>query len=148
MKDEMQALKVRLWYASNIGAGDSRDPAPAHMLTSQTRMGPRRAVPRKDGGPPRSIAEDGFPRGLEFTLDLNTPVDSMNNSLGTRLGLGGSRCDIHPTMDEVKPRVEDTSISVCMHLMGDGGAAAGGGARHMQFDKFVLYEMVYELAEV
>lgn len=144
----MQALKVRLWYASNIGAGDGRDPAPAHMLTSQTRMGPHWAVPRKDGGPPGIIAEDGFPRGLEFTLDLNTPVDSMNNYLGR---LGGPRRDIlYLTMDEVKPRVEDACISVCscMHLVGDGGAAAGGGARHMQFDKYFLYEMVYELAEV
>lgn len=76
-------------------------------------MGPRGAIPRKEGGPPRGIEEDGFPRGPELRLALNIPVDSINTSSGARVGLGGPRRDIYP-MDEVKPRVEDACVSMCI----------------------------------
>lgn len=91
-------------------SGAGVDPAPVRLLTSPSRLGPRDAVPRKDGGSPRGIAEDGFPRREELTLDLSTLVDSINISSGARVGLGGPRQDLFP-VDEIKPRVEDACLS-------------------------------------
>lgn len=51
--------------------------------------------------------------GVHANIDLNTPVDSINNSSGAHEGLGGSRRDIYP-MDAVKPRVDDACVSVCI----------------------------------
>ncbi|KAL3928932.1 MAG: hypothetical protein SGPRY_002181 [Prymnesium sp.] len=85
-----------------------------------------RSLVRTEGRPGRGIAEDGFPRGPEFTLDLNTPVDSINNLSGARVRLGGPRRDIY-TRREMLP------VAVLVML----------------FDyRYFFYHLVYELAEV
>ena len=62
---------------------------------------------RKDGGPPRGVSEDGHPRKTLLTEDTGREVDSVNNSSGKRVGLGGPLRDIFP-LDETKPTAART----------------------------------------
>eukprot|EP00965_Chrysotila_dentata_P244143 6205790-Pleurochrysis_carterae.AAC.1 len=97
---EVDVLRARGWYAGAKGA------APA-LPSSPVRICPRGAVPRKDGGPPRGVAEEGWPRQETVTADNKEPVDSLNNSSCKRRGLPP-----HPFwVDESKPTLGDAALN-------------------------------------
>eukprot|EP00965_Chrysotila_dentata_P177039 5846894-Pleurochrysis_carterae.AAC.1 len=97
----MDALRGRGWYVG------SRGPVPA-LPTSPIRICPRGAVPCKDGGPPRGVAEEGWPRQDTVTADIGEPVDSLNNSSGKRRGLPPSDFWV----DESKPTLADAALNL------------------------------------
>ena len=71
--DELHVLKQRGWLVSSAGLG-APTAAPPRLLLSPSVIDPRGAVPRKDGGPPRGVAEKGHPRKEELTVDTQEPV--------------------------------------------------------------------------
>ena len=112
--EEMHGLKERGWYRSSAGLAATADttttaasaartaaapvaaaPAPptrtARLLTSPARINPRGAVPRTDLGPPRGVAELGYPRRETFTVDTGEPVTSVNIATQQEYSVGYSR---------------------------------------------------------
>jgi hypothetical protein len=141
--EELHKLKQRGWYqgSADCGGGKRR-----RLLTSPARICPRGAVPRKDGGPPRGVAEEGFPRVDMATEDNGEQVDSLNNSSGAREGLGGPLRDIYP-LDEGKPRAGDAQQ--CILVMWSLAQLIGVSVILLLFDyKYFFHCLVYEMAEV
>jgi hypothetical protein len=145
--DEMATLKARGWYSSSATPADARgQPRAARLLTSPARICPRGSVPRKDGGPPRGVAEQGHPRKEERTRDKGRLVDSLNNSSGDTEGLGGPDREAFP-IDEVKPRLADVCFNAC--ILECLAECLGTTVILMLFDyKYFFHQLVDEMAEI
>ena len=144
--DEMAQLKSRGWLWHIHGRGRSNVEPPATAASSPGRYAPRGAAARKDNGPPRGVAEDGYPRQQELTRDAGTEVDSVNNSSGARVGLGGPDLEVFP-LDEIKPRVADACIATC--ILWCFRQMLAQAIFYLVFNhKYFYHALVYEMAEV
>jgi len=139
--EEMHALKIRGWYASSAGTGAARGtapPQPARLLASPIRICPRGAVPRKDGGPPRGVAEQEHPRQQELPRDAQTPVNSLNNASGDGNKLFPQK--------EIKPRIKDACVNIC--ILDTLAESLGVAVLMLLFDyKYFFHQLVYDLRD-
>jgi len=96
-------------------------------------------VPRKDGDPPRGVAEQGHPRQEELTRDAQTPVDSLNNASGD-----GNEPFLQK---EIKPRIEDVCVNICiLEALAESGDLA---VLTLLFDyEYFFHQLVYEMAKI
>ena len=140
--DKMHVLKLRGWYSSSAGTrqkGEVAEPGPTLILTSPARIFPRGAVPRKDGGPPRGVAEQGHPRQEELMRDAQTPVESLNASSGEGNALFPQK--------EIKPRIEDSCTNFC--ILDALAETLDEPVLALLFDyKYFFHQFVYEMAEI
>ena len=134
MKREQSSVRSRL--------GGAAERAPASPMIT----GPRGAVKRKDGGPPRGVADDTHPRKEVYTIDSGEKVDSINNASGRRVGKGGPDREAWPN-DEVKPRAEDASVdTLIVWCLAD---LLGVAPIAVLFDyKYFFHVLTYEMAEI
>lgn len=96
--NELHSLeRDRGWYVSGS--------AP---LTSPARCTPRSATERV-GGPPRGLAEQGWPRKQHTTADCGEAVESLNYLTGKHRA--AARGDLFYPLDERKPRMRDACIN-------------------------------------
>jgi hypothetical protein len=172
--DEMNGLKERGWYLSSAGlvttadtatvattaAGTATAPARAattssvstvRLLTSPARINPRGAVPRKDLGPPRGVAELGYPRRETFTIDTGEPVTSVN--VATSAEHSTATGDDFWARKEVKPRPCDLMFNLLvLRAMGNLMRAACGVAPAtllILFDyKYFFHALAYMAGDV
>ena len=145
--NEMDNLKGRGWYGSSAGwsAGPLEGHGANRQLTSPRRISPRGSTERKDG-PPRGLAEEGWPRQPVWTSDAQTEVDSLNNSSGKRVGQGGPDLDAWP-LREGKPRVEDECVNAC--VLWCLARTLVLSLLVLLFDyKYFFHQLVYEMAEL
>ena len=128
--EEMNGLKDRGWYLSSAGlaaAAENASPLQsARLLTSPARINPRGAVPRKDLGPPRGVAELGHPRRETFTVDTGEIVTSVN--VATSAESSAAAGDEFWARKEVKPRPGDLMFNLLiLRAMGNLMRSAMGG---------------------
>ena len=162
--EEMHGLKTRGWYLSSAGtevasateaAAVTTKPAAtieARLITSPARINPRGAVARKDLGPPRGVAELGYPRRETFTVDTGDPVTSVNVATSTAHGVATG--DAFWARDEIKPRPADLVFNILvLRAMGNLLRAATGGVTPaillILFDyKYFFHALAYMSGEV
>ena len=173
--EEMHGLKERGWYlssagltatveatttASAIAEPPARPPTKAvasinqaaRLLTSPARINPRGAVPRKDLGPPRGVAELGHPRRETVTVDTGESVTSVN--VATSTALAAASGDEFWARPEIKPRPSDLVLNILvLRAMGGLMRRAMGGAAPatllILFDyKYFFHALAYMAGEV
>ena len=172
--EEMNGLKERGWYLSSAGlvttadtstvattaVGAAAAPAmaataspisTARLLTSPARINPRGAVARKDLGPPRGVAELGYPRRETFTIDTGEPVTSVN--VATSAEHSKTTGDDFWARKEVKPRPCDLMFNLLvLRAMGNLMRAACGVAPAtllILFDyKYFFHALAYMAGDV
>jgi hypothetical protein len=171
--EEMHGLKERGWYLSSAGlsataetptkattatgtmAATASTASPAHtarLLTSPARVNPRGAVPRKDLGPPRGVAELGYPRRQAFTVDTGEIVTSVNVATSTEHS--ATTGDEFWARKEVKPRPGDLMLNLLiLRAMGNLLRAAACGTAPatllILFDyKYFFHALAYMAGEV
>jgi hypothetical protein len=162
--EEMYGLKMRGWYLSSTGTEvastteatvmttRSTTTMEARLITSPARINPRGAVPRKDLGPPRGVAELGHPRRETVTVDTGEPVTSVNVATSTEHGIATG--DTFWARDEIKPRPGDLVFNILvLRAMGNLLRAAAGGASPaillILFDyKYFFHAFAYMSGEV
>ena len=173
--EEMHGLKERGWYLSSAGlaataetpttatvaagtagtsvvAATASPTQAARLLTSPARINPRGAVPRKDLGPPRGVAELGYPRRETFTADTGEIVTSINVATSTEHS--ATTDDKFWARQEVKPRPGDLMCNLLvLRAMGNLLWAAAGGTAPatllILFDyKYFFHALAYMAGEV
>ena len=175
--EEMHGLKERGWYRSSAGLAATADtptaepptaasraavslaeaataspPRAARLLTSPARINPRGAVPRKDLGPPRGVAELGYPRRETFTVDTGEIVTSVNVATSTEHS--AVMGDEFWSRKEIKPRPGDLMFNLLvLRAMGNLMRAAASGAAPatllILFDyKYFFHALAYMAGEV
>jgi hypothetical protein len=180
--EEMQGLKERGWYLSSAGlvatttaatsetansahtataaatasARPAAEPTPrlreARLMTSPARINPRGAVPRKDLGPPRGVAELGHPRRETVTIDTGEVVTSVNEATSTERS--AAKGDEFWARPEVKPRPGDLVLNLLiLRAMGNHLRSAFGGTAPaillILFDyKYFFHSLAYMAGEV
>ena len=171
--EEMHGLKERGWYLSSAGlsataetptkattatgtmAATASTASPAHtarLLTSPARVNPRGAVPRKDLGPPRGVAELGYPRRQAFTVDTGEIVTSVNVATSTEHS--ATTGNEFWARKEVKPRPGDLMLNLLiLRAMGNLLRAAACGTAPatllILFDyKYFFHALAYMAGEV
>ena len=154
--EEMHGLKERGWYLSSAGmaaAAENASPLQsARLLTSPARINPRGAVPRKDLGPPRGVAELGHPRRETFTVDTGEIVTSVN--VATSAESSAAAGDEFWARKEVKPRPGDLMFNLLiLRAMGNLMRSAVGGTAPatllILFDyKYFFHALAYMAGEV
>ena len=157
--EEMNGLKERGWYLSSAGLVTAADASTvattaagtARLLTSPARINPRGAVARKDLGPPRGVAELGYPRRETFTVDTGEPVTSVN--IATSAEHSAATGDEFWARKEVKPRPCDLMFNLLvLRAMGNLMRAACGAAPAtllILFDyKYFFHALAYMASDV
>ena len=162
--NEQAIIKARGWVLSSAGydvgdvgavgggdegAGGEEADEPLgkpRLLSSPHRKNPRGMQPRKDGGPPRGVAEGGFPRVDMYTEDGDHLVDSFNNSSGDRVGRGGPDLEAFP-LKEGKPTSDDACTG--MVILSGIAQILGVSLLIRLFDyKYFFHHLVWEAAEL
>ena len=146
---------MRGWYLSSAGlaatAGETVACQAARLLTSPARINPRGAVPRKDLGPPRGVAELGHPRRETVTVDTGDIVTSINVATSTEHSEAG---DGFWARKEVKPRPSDLMFNMLVlramgNLMRADMNDTAPAALIILFDyKYFFHALAYMAGEV